>query len=406
MTLIFPWFKKQKERGPIETPQQESSAERRRAVRISPASVKFTFLSEGQPLPLCELIDMSTLGIGICVETEPQASDAIFVFHEPEILKGLELKAQKIRSYQKIKSNGKEGFLVGYEFIFESHAQQQQLMRWLISQLQEESANLEAKQDKLPSYSASFYLDSSTQLEIRMPANHKEYEQALSLITTLSIYHALSHTKFFVAVYNGSVAALIPLIPDTVPFGLQVDSVYPEHIRSMRNMNLQIGQIGTPYFKEDLPFFRNPATSHLHKLRLLFSLMPYVITYAKNFAHLKEIVALSPPHLEEFYRLWLFRELGENTQYIDNKSHQVHKGYRLMGLDLKEFHRKMGESRPELETTVVRFLKDPTLLKHFEQSYLPDAELIRKWFREKNNVLKDLSEKQKTYFHSIYPTLV
>ncbi|MBI3316990.1 MAG: PilZ domain-containing protein [Candidatus Omnitrophica bacterium] len=403
---MLSWFQKKEKSLKIETPKPVSSAEKRRAVRISSASVRFTLRSKGEPVSNCELADMSTLGIGIYLDQDPEDTEAIFSFHEPDTLAGLELKAQKVRTFTKARPNGKEGFLVGYEFLFHSPDQQQQLIRWLVTQLQEESEKLDLKQEIKPSYSASFYLDPSTQLDIRMPENSEEYEQALSLITGLSVYHALSHTKFFIAIHKGEVAALIPLIPDTVPFKLQADSLYHEHLSSLRSMNRQLGQIGAPYFKEDLKFFRNPATAHLHKLKLLFSLMPHVITYAKNFAHLTDLVSLVPPHLEEFYRLWMFRELGEDAKYIDLKSHQIRKGYRLMCLDLKEFHEKMGQTRPELETTVVRFLRDPALLKHFEHSYFPEVELIQKWFKEKNNVLQNLTQEQCAYFKTLYPTLV
>lgn len=405
--FTFPWGQK-KNRGAtsVATVRPASSYERRRAVRIAPCDIQCTFVFSTGERIAPKVLNMSTLGMGVNLPSEPSEEKAKVIFREPELIQGLEIDIQKVRCFSQSTAT-ENSVQVGYEFIFSSNEQQTRLLRWLATQLQEEEEVVSEAQAKKSagSYSANFYSDLSTKWSIRFPSTSEEYDQALKLIDEITVYHALMQTKYFLIFHRSKIVGLIPLVADTRLFALRADRIYPEHLRSLRSLDRRVGEIFPAYFAEDEPSFKNPASAHLQKLRVLFSLMPYLITYTKNMAHLTDLVVLVPPHLEEFYRLWLFKELGAQAKYVTAADKTIHKGYRLMSLNLKSFYDALPEERPELGDS----LKQTQNLMHeksfFQDSFYPAPEQFTKWFIQTTPAFAKLNADQLAYFRSIHPQL-
>ena len=376
-----------------------STDERRRAVRIETTDISVTVDGDGKESIPAKTLDMSTLGIGLELKAEPADKILTLTFHAPELLKGMQISAQKKHVEKVTGPDGATRYQVGCEFVFSASDQQNRLLRWLASHLQGKVTVPPVSKGKEAPFNALFYSELNENFEIRFPCDQNEFEQALELIGRLTLHHALIQTKFFTVIHKKTVVGLIPFIADTQAFRLLSDEIFPEHMSSLRSSGRRIAEISCPYFKEDFVYLKNPSLSHLRKLRILFSIYPYVFVYAKNFANLTDLVSLVPPHMEEFFRLWFFKELGPEAKVLDKKTGQIRQGFRLMWLNLAEhLQDPAAELRPELSSALARLAHSSSFISAFQNSYFPDPELFKKWFQTKNPLLDHLSQDQAAYF--------
>lgn len=385
---------------PFSIPPQN---ERRRAVRIDAPDIQVKIKMDDQQVSYAKITDMSTLGIAILLDSIPDASQAEFSFSGSPSLTGLIITGRK--KHTEIVGE-KNQYKIGYEFVFTSAEQQTRLLRWLCSYLQSQSSPTFAKdQTKAPSYSASFYSDIEGEFQIRFPLNQKEYEQVLQLIPQPSLHHTLLQTKFFVLLHEENVIAVIPLIPDILAFKLPADYLFLEYADSLRSSGRRMAEVCLPLFKEDLLFLKNPSFSSLRKLRILFAVFPYIVSYARKFAFLTDLIALVPPHLEEFFHLWMFKELGPQSHVVERQSGQIRKGFRLMWLNFQTLDHHLESERPELYTNIEQSEHMPEYLAAFQNSYFPDAETFKKCFVKENSILNRLKPDQSHYFRTLFPDL-
>jgi len=238
--------------------------------------------------------------------------------------------------------------------------------------------------------------------DIRFPRNKDEYEQCVNLLLSPVVQHALVQTKYFVVLEKGSAASIVVLMPDLVDFKLKADKKFPQELDALRGRGRRLAEITIPFFNESHFKGRNPSSVHLRKIQILFALFPHIVTYSARFAGLTDLVILSPIHLEEFFRMWLFEDLA----VIGDDPEKAKARYpKPMILNLDRFYQIAEEKRRELFTSV-HALEMSDAAKHtFKDSYFPDEEILKKWFVETMPVLRNLNTAQKSYFRSFAPNL-
>lgn len=379
--------------------------ERRRAVRIAAAQdVKAIIKSHDKILSNAKIADISTLGLGIEVDQDPGVETLHLHFLSPEILSGLKISANVRRKTETKTTSGKKQVIMGLEYIFTSVEQQNLMLRWLTLYFKN---NLTAKDTLLldeKDPAEAVRTRAANHLMVRFPGNLDELEQSFFLMQPLNVHHALIQTKIFLLIHQEVVAALVPLMVDTLPFRLPADEYFPEYVAKLREENRRLGEIAFPKFNENSNLLKAHPSITLRKLHILFSIFLPLIVYAKNFANLTDLLVLVPVHLQEFYRLWLFQDLTREVD-VEAVGDASISECRFMRLDLMNYDECLASKRPELYEQLKNFERTAGVLNNFQTSYFPDKAFLEKWFIRKKQTLTCLSPAQKSYFKVLVPNL-
>lgn len=381
---------------------------RRRAVRVAPSSdIEITVKKRGQILHHAKILDISTLGLGLELDHDPGDENLQIQFLSPEILAGLEITGKIRNKREDLTDPHQKKILLGLEFVFRSNDQQSLLLRWFTNYLKEQTAgefNLSSQKEEFQT-PPSPYGPSTFELAIRLPKNADELTQCFYLLQPLQIHHALLQTKFFLGIHEGTVASVLPLILDTLPFKLPSDHYFPDYLEKLRKEQRSIGEIQIPKFNEDSPLLKAHPAVILRKLHLLFSIFMHIVIYAKYFARLTDLLVLVPPQLQEFYRLWLFKDLRDHVNLEVLKKDGAVNGYKAMHLDLVTLEENLGLKRPELLEQLRELKQSPAFVVHFQESFFPDKPFLDKWFFKKSKLIGQLTEEQKAYFQLLVPDI-
>lgn len=361
--------------------------ERRRGFRFPTDQIEVCFTSGGKP-PI-KIIDLSTLGMAIATESEPNEETAQFRFSTPESLAGLVIDAKK-RHSEKI-TGAEPSFRTGYEFQFKDSEQHNRLHRWTTEALSLNApvTNKEPESEEHLQSSAEL----ARKLEIRFPKNYEEYEYCLNEAAPLRVQHALIQSKFFSATTQQGILAFMSFLPELKDFKLYDGTRHSEALAPLRAKGLKIAEVSLPYFNENLLKEGIESTADLRKLQLMYSIFPHIILYAKRYAQSDILVSLLPSYLQEFFRLWLFEEVAP-----DKNSERDEHLPKLMILKLSDFFRDAPEKRPELVQAIHTLEESGLAQQNFTSAFYPERTEFLEFFGDKHALVNSLTEDQKTYF--------
>ncbi len=361
----------------------EENVDRRRALRLTLSEIDLSLTIDNQIYQDIEVLDMSTLGMGLVLNFIPHSRIGKIKFNKPSLLQNLEISIQQRYVHPFKREDGSLWHRAGYEFLFTSPNQQNSLLRWLGDELSKQLP----QNERIPGG-----LQASGPV-VRFPETAEKFEKCLGLMSPLSVAHAMIQTKFFTLFEAGEVVATIPLYPDILPFGMPAEKKFSHEISGLKSFVGRFGEIGPLYLNHE----RFPRESLMmepsHRVRILLMLFQAIFAYAKGFAQLTHLVSVVPASLQEFYRMWLFEE-----KTLDKN------GQKLMWIELKNFENRIAKERPEISWLFGQARKRGETWQGLEYSYYPTPELIKKWFFE-SRVFDALKYEEAKYSHFCFPEL-
>ena len=167
----------------------------------------------------------------------------------------------------------------------------------------------------------------------------------------LTPFHALPGTRILVAKYGQEVIGTITIIRDG-PMGLPLEQAFD--LSSLRTKKTYIGELSSLAIKKK---FR------IEKGKVLFALLKYTYTYARDFMGIDAFIIGVHPKFEDFYRaILLFQPISSKTvinyQFI-NKTNPVIGLY--LDLHLANMEYANIYDRSNKERNLYRFFLDHTL---------------------------------------------
>lgn len=334
--------------------------ERRRTVRVERPGVRVTLKLNGMEVGGLELSDLSTGGAGLMLDFMPGVPQVTMVFESPEILRGFEASAQ-IRSMRRVDKEDDPRYILGYEFRFTGDESSQVLYRWLSSQLEgrgeEPARNLQT-------------LNRASSLSGRRPepslvSSLCELKECAEILNAPAPHFASPTAKFFIAVTAGRVVAALPLIGDSSERKLPLDGRCSPQLDLLRSRQARLAQVWAPAFREKWIESLAPRRVPLTRMDTLFSVFSLSLVYAMDFARYTDLVVDAPPHLEEFFRIWMFER---------NPSAPG-----LMKLNLESFEARAPKERPELMDHLLKMRRRVELSAALNSSFQADPEFFQTW---------------------------
>ena len=344
----------------------KNMVERRRAVRVSNPRAVVDILTDGKTVQPLRVEDLSTRGIGVVLDFMPTAPAAVIRFKEPKILEGLEVDAE-IRSVRKIEAGREIQYFAGYEFSFSRGDPEKKLYRWL-------STCIEGSRSGSRSGATRKIVQEAARSGGRRPdpalvSKQEELNQCARLLNDRIPHFGLKETRFFIALEGSHVVSTLPFIHDTGTLRLPAEGKHTADLKPLRESGAVPAQVWAPAFSERWIASMNPRTAPLQKLDTLFSMFSLALVYALDFSEVTDLIAVSPPHLEEFFRMWLFERIPETEGG-------------LMRLSLDGFEARACKERPELVSYVGKIRRRVELAANLRALFQPDPEFLRTWLTD------------------------
>lgn len=211
----------------------------------------------------------------------------------------------------------------------------------------------------------------------------------------LSIYNALPHTITFVARENQKVVGTVTLIIDS-PLGLPMEEIYPEEVAFLRENRPKLAEAG------GLAFDRQS------RYEKMFMYLNQILVAFAMFAGVTDIlIAINPKHAAFYYDILLFKFLGPEKPYAKvNGAPAV-----AMYLNLQEVEGEVKQFYDfdvfDADLYTFFFTRNVPTIEQLEKRVshlIMTPELLRYFFAEKTNILKEATPKQLRFVISCYPT--
>lgn len=335
--------------------------ERRRAVRVERPDVKVMMKIGGMEVKGISLEDLSTRGMGVMLDFMPGESQAVVVFESPDILKGLEVAAE-VRTVRRIESSQEKRYFAGYEFSFSSEAETERLYRWLSTKMDERRPAPSASRETLSRVASS----RGNRPEPSVVSALWELKQCAELLIPAVSHFAFPETQFFIAVTGSRVIGALPIIGDTDEHRLPLDAKYGIVLDSLRAApNTCLAEVWPPSFCGRWIESLSPRTAPLKRTDTLFSIFSLAVVFAKDFARYTDLVVSPPPHLEEFFRMWMFE--------------RVPGAEGLMRLRLANFEMRAENDRPELIAHLQKIRRRVELNTALRSGFQADPDFLKAW---------------------------
>lgn len=341
----------------------KNMVERRRAVRVSCPRASVDILTGGKSVQPLSVEDLSTRGIGVILDSMPTAPDAVIRFKEPKILEGLEVTAQ-IRAVRKIEAGRQAHYFAGYEFNLSQGGTEKKLYRWLSTCM--ESSRSGSHGGGTRKIVQEAVRSGGRRPEPALVSRQEELSQCARLLNDRIPHFGLKETRFFIALEGSHVVSVLPLVHDSGSLLIPADEKSAAALKPLRESGGIPAQVWAPAFSERWIASMNPRTAPLQKLDTLFSMFSLTLVYAIDFAKVTELLVDSPPHLEEFFKMWLFERMPESEGS-------------LMSLNLEMFDARAYKERPELISYMSKIRKRVELATNLSTHFRPDPEFLKTW---------------------------
>jgi len=205
-------------------------------------------------------------------------------------------------------------------------------------------------------------------------------------------------SKFFAAVAQKTIFAFMSYLPELSDFKLYDGTWHSEQLNPFRKQRLKIAEVSLPFFNEERLNEGITSTIDLRKLQLLYTLFPHILIYANSYAQTDVLVSLQPAYLHEFFRLWLFEDVGE---YAQNSADETQP--RLMALKVSDFFKNAPHKRPELMHSIDVIEASSESKEIFTKSFYPESSEFLEMFGDKHAVVSRFTENQRAHFKFLKP---